>query len=419
MKKRILYLLITTVVLTSCKEQKTNNELAQKKIYQLTNANINAEGVFLFSGENEIIANWTAQEEQKKETILMFSFFNKENKTFSEPIKITPAKGLQIHSESMAKVAITKSGVLFAFFRIKSKKSKSMYDGTLYYTTSTDRGQNWSHKKKLVTDEKSTSQSFYDITQLPDGELGIIWLDNRKLHKDRKGQTLYFTKTNKNLEFNKEIALEGSVCQCCRTDIEIDKNNTIHIAFRNIIEPVELGYPKFLMQSETEIRDMYYISSKDNGNTFTKAIPISDDNWQVNGCPHTGPSVAHIYQTTGAVWFTGANDDMGLFFSSKYDTSFNERILVSKEGKHPQMIATNGKFYIAYEEYYEANGKGYSKIILEERSSKNILKSLEISSPKTNNNHAVLKRVNENELVISWINTDIRNAAVQYNVIQL
>lgn len=420
MKNSILYIIIIAFVFSSCKEKSSTSELnnipEQKKISQITDANVNAEGVFLFSGEHEIIANWTEHGVKKNENILNFSFYNKETSSFSKPIKVTAAKGLQYHSESMAKVAITKSGILYALFRIKSKKSKSMYGGTLYYTTSTDRGQNWSNKKKLVIDEKSTSQSFYDVAQLPDGELGLIWLDNRKLHKNRKGQTLYFSKTNKSLEFETGRAIEGSVCQCCRTDIDV-VNNSINIAFRNMIEPNEFGYPRFLHDSEDEIRDMYCISSKDNGVSFSKSKPISDDNWRVNGCPHTGPSLASTQQLTGALWFTAANNESGLYFNIIGSNNFNKRTLISKEGKHPQMTALNDKFYLTYEEYYEKEGKGYTKIMLQERTDKALIGTKEISAPKTNNHHAVLKAINNNTILLSWANNDVRNSSIQYRLI--
>lgn len=420
MKIKIIYLLLITIVFYACKENPVTEKVtAQKKqqgIHQLTNSNFSSEGAFLFATERETLLSWTEISEEKNENLLKFAFFNPNTNVFSKPITVATSKGLQTHQESMAKVAITKEGTLYALFRIKARNSKSMYGGTLYYSVSTDKGITWSDKTKLVTDAKSTSQSFYDVAQLANGELGLVWLDNRKLHKNLDGQTLYFAKTNGNKGFQNEVALEGSVCQCCRTEIEVDANNNIHIGFRNLIEPKEIGYPGFLKQSDTEIRDMYYITSKNNGASFSKAVPISNDYWQVNGCPHTGPALATTKNTTGAIWFTGAKNEARLYFTTQKENVFNERILVSKEGKHPQMIALNDKFYMVYEVYYETDGKGYSKIILEERNATQLLKSTEISAPKSDNNHAVLKAIDKEKVVISWVNNDIRKSVIHYLV---
>jgi len=402
------------VICSSCKkEHKIESviDTPKKEIIQLTNKDVNAEGVFLFTTEKEQLISWTEHGKNKKETMLKFAFLNKKTNTFEQPITIIPSKGLQLHAESMAKVGITKKGVLYAVFRIKSRNSKSMYGGAMYYATSTDRGITWSDKQQLVTHVTSTSQSFFDIAQLADGEIGISWLDNRKLHKDRQGQTLYFAKTGASNNFQHKIALEGSVCQCCRTEIEIGNNGMIQVAFRNLISPTEIGFPSILTDTKTEVRDMYFVTSNDNGITFSKSTPIYADNWQVNGCPHTGPSLATNTNETGAVWFTDATTNSGIFF--KTDAS-NDKKLVSKTGTHPQMIATNGNYYIVFEEYYELDNKGYTKIMMQTWNTTSLLKTTEISTPKTNNNHPVLKPINDNQLLISWVNTNTRNAMVQY-----
>lgn len=413
MRYNIIYVIIVLFIFTSCKKE-FNISSTSKEVQQITNSKASSEGTFLFSGKNETIINWTEQGKSKEDNILKFSFFVKETKSFSSPIVVTPSKGLQTHAESMAKVAITKAGILYAFFRIKSKNSKSKYGGILYYAISSDRGQNWSDKNRVVFDVKSTSQSFYDVAQLSNGELGIVWLDKRKLHSEFNGQTLYFATTNKSNKLVGETAVEGSVCQCCRTEIEVGQNNEIHIAFRNMIEPHEMRYPTFVKEKKEEIRDMYYTTSKDNGKSFSKSMAISDDFWFLSGCPHTGPSLANNNNTTGAVWFTGANYKGGIYFTTKNTNDFNERELVSVEGRHPQMITINNTFYIVYEEYYEFKNKGYTKIILQERTSKKIIKTTEISTSETENSHAVLKQINDNEILISWINDDIKNSVVKY-----
>jgi hypothetical protein len=420
MKKFSLYCLFFTLLFSSCKEKENSVESTNKavtiEIVQLTDKEENSEGVFLFTSKEEQLVSWTQHAKNKKETYLNFAFLDHKTNKFGKPITITPSKGLQLHEESMAKVGITQKGVLFAVFRVKSRNSKSMYGGTVYYTTSTDRGITWSEKRQLVTNVTSSSQSFFDIAQLADGELGISWLDNRKLHKDRQGQTLYFARTNDSNTFQNETPLEGSVCQCCRTDIEVGKDGTIQVAFRNIIAPTEIGFPSILTDTKTEVRDMYFVVSNDNGISFNKSAAIYADNWQVNGCPHTGPSLASNTNETGAVWFTDAKTNSGIFFKTNVS---NNKKLVSKTGSHPQMVAENGNYYIVFEEYYEVENKGYTKIVMQTWNTASLLKTTEISTPKTTNDHAVIKAINSNQLIISWINTDTRNSVVQYVVYDL
>ena len=154
----------------------------------------------------------------------------------------------------MAKIAINKDGVMYAIFRIEDKDSKRRFAGNIYYSISTDNGKSWSERKKLVMDKESKSQSFFDVAILSDGELGLSWLDSRKLEEEKDGSTLYFAKSKGDQGFINEKPVAGSTCQCCRTDIFVDFEGKINIAFRNL--------------NDESIRDMYRVISKDNGEFF-------------------------------------------------------------------------------------------------------------------------------------------------------
>jgi len=398
------------------KKQKVTKNASQKSITStLTNAKTNSEGTFIFSNNEETIINWTEWNTDPSQNKLKFSFYNKNTNKFDKEQLVTPALGLQLHTESMAKIGITKTGTLYAIYRKKSKKSKSRYGGILYYSISEDKGITWTKEKRLVENIKSTSQSFFDIALLPDGEIGIIWLDSRKpIHENHKGKTLYFAKSAKEKGFENEKPIAGSTCECCRTDIFVDKYNTIHIAYRNLIDPKEELFDGF---GTTEIRDMYYLSSNNNGDNFTKPQPISNDNWHINGCPHTGPSLAFTNKQLGVVWFSGASHNNGLFFTTKTNDTFNEKKKISIEGRHPQMISLNNNFYVVYETYYEKDNKGYTKIILETIKNNTSIKKQEISDPKTNNSHAVISKIKNKGILISWVNENTRNPKIQYKTI--
>lgn len=415
------FILLFIIVLISC--NKTNNKSIAKPvnysqkdtIYNLTESKVNSEGAYLFSNNSKKIINWTEWYKNSKKNILKFAFFDDLTKTFGKEITVNPSLGLQMHAESMAKIGITNKGIFYAIYRKKSTNPKFRFAGTIYYSISKDNGATWSDGKKLVSDKSSTSQSFFDIALLPDGELGIVWLDSRKpIDKNHKGKTLYFAKTKLDKGFVNEKPIAGSTCECCRTDFFIDKNNTIYIAYRNLIDPKE---ELFDNNGTVEIRDMYYVTSVDNGKTFTKSQPISRDNWHINGCPHTGPSLAFDGQKVAAVWFTAANNEEGIYYAYNVNGKFNTRKQLTSAGHHPQMIALQNEFYVVYEEYYEQNDKGYDKIVLEtinDFSTKNVK---EISKKKTTNNHAVITSINNTNILIAWVNTDTRNPKIMYRIL--
>ncbi|MDG2280267.1 MAG: hypothetical protein P8L42_06520, partial [Flavicella sp.] len=322
----------------------------------------------------------------------------KDNK-FSNKITVAPTIGLQSHHESMAKIGVTKEGMLFCLFRISRPSKASKYAGALYYTTSKDDGKTWTKKTKLVSEANSSSQSFFDLERLASGELAMIWLDNRFSTREKEGSTLFFTRTDKAGGLADEKPIAFNTCQCCRTDLLIDGQN-IKIAFRNIINQ--------------KIRDMFYITSNNEGDSFTEPIRISEDNWEIDGCPHTGPSLASN-TTTSAVWFTAGQGNKGLFFATKNDfnSKFEKRIEISENGNHPQLVALPNKYYVVYDEYYQKDNTTYQHIKLHKKNNFATDYIFSLSNEETMSTHPVVAKLSDSELLVAWTNLDGDNKKIQ------
>ena len=414
-----LFYLLWFVV--SCQNSGTGIKVAGKqetkikeKAYVLSDPRVNSEAPYIFKGgNNKIIVNWTQRDEHDtRKNILKFVSFDKQTLQPGTIDSVPPSKGLQVHVESMAKVGIKTDGTLIAVYRKRLPNDHSRFGGIMFYSISKDDGKTWSPEHRLVADTTSTSQSFYDIALLPNGNMGLTWLDSRS---KRRGKTLYFAQTdNKNL-FTEQKPVAFSTCECCRTDLFVDPRGQIHIAYRNMIEPDEPGFDG---KGTTEIRDMYYLQSNDTAKTFTKPIPISRDNWHIYGCPHTGPSLAFNGDKIGVIWFTAAKHQPGLFFTTKINNNgFAVRKKITAEGRHPQMIGFNGRFYAVYEAYYETGGKGYYKIMLDVILPYGRHRAYEISPPLTQNNHPVLTRIGKDKILVVWVNTDTRHPKIMYRVL--
>jgi len=394
---KILKILLISVLIISCKQKVPTEKLVQVDSPTIvTETSYNAMGAY-FSADSHgnLILSWSEEIDTLKTTILRFKIFNVTTNKFSKAITVAPSKGMQAHHESMAKVAMNSEGILYAVFRIEDKNPIRRFAGSIYYSISEDQGNNWSEKIKLVEEEGAVSQSFYDVELLPDGELGLCWLDSRKLEKDKDGSTLYFAKSSSSQGFIDEKPIAGSTCQCCRTDIFVGTNNTINVAFRNI--------------TEGSIRDMYRTASKDNGETFSSPVPMGKDNWKIDGCPHTGPSFANNSKELAVTWFTGADSGRGIFFKKLNGeiTLYEDKTLITSVGRHPQMKALpNGDYYIVYEDFYKVENQTYNNIVFHTIKSDGTETKKVLSSYNTKNDHAIISKINKNELLIAWTNID-------------
>ena len=98
-------------------------------------------------------------------------------------------------------------------------------------------------------------------------------------------------KTKEKNGFENEKLISQPCCQCCKTDLFIDKNGSIHVLFRGIVQD--------------SIRDMVHMVSHDGGKNFSHPKRIHGDNWVISGCPHTGPAMTENQEGIHFAWFTG------------------------------------------------------------------------------------------------------------------
>ncbi len=101
---------------------------------------------------------------------------------------------------------------------------------------------------------------------------------------------------------------------------------------------------------------MVHIVSGDDGKSFSSPQRISNDNWVISGCPHTGPAMAENNDGMHFTWFTGGND-AGVYYTSSKDNgrSFNARDSVSgKAPKHCQITSlANDNIVIVWNESFQ------------------------------------------------------------------
>ncbi len=102
------------------------------------------------------------------------------------------------------------------------------------------------------------------------------------------------------------------------------------------------------------------MQSRDGGTTFSPAARISEDGWQLDGCPDDGPAMAvDRNNVVHIVWPTvigGDNPEGALFHASTKDgRRFTPRrripTLGSPKPSHPQIaIDPTGQIYVAWDE---------------------------------------------------------------------
>src|SRR5690606_8404900 len=282
---------------------------------------------------------WTATDD----SVLYYGVYDRYSGTFGTPVAVPPSKGTTGHGESMNKVAFRGDGTVVAVFERRHPTEKNKYAGSILYAQSFDNGASWTKAECVHSDTlKGNSRSFFDVVMLPDGEVGAVWLDGR-LRLGSEGSSLFFARTKGHEGFQQDQQIGETVCQCCRTDISTDPNGNVHVVYSDI-EATPGG----------SVRDFMHIISTDSGKTFSAPRAVSNDNWIVDGCPHTGASMAAGDDRIEVAWFT-AGGRPGLYYSSSSNGGmFAQRALISETARHPQMASMGRLSVIVAEESHAA-----------------------------------------------------------------
>jgi hypothetical protein len=140
--------------------------------------------------------------------------------------------------------------------------------------------------------------------------------------------------------------LERGVCYCCRTAFVSGGDGTLYAAWRHVYEGDQ--------------RDIAFTLSNDGARTFSPAVRISQDDWQIDGCPENGPALAVDGTRTVHVAWPTLVDEQGreslrvFYASSRGGKTFTKRTMISRgrgHAYHPSIAVTPaGAPLVAWEE---------------------------------------------------------------------
>lgn len=102
-----------------------------------------------------------------------------------------------------------------------------------------------------------------------------VWLDLRDKHNKIVGAK----STDGGESWSKNVMIYSSpdttVCECCKPSVAV-KGNNVYVMFRNWLNGN---------------RDLYFIQSADNGNTFGQAQKLGNGSWALKACPMDGGGI--------------------------------------------------------------------------------------------------------------------------------
>jgi hypothetical protein len=286
---------------------------------------------------------------------------------FAKPVRVNGAAGrASVSGEQPPRVAIVpSSGRPPAIVVVWTAKGAT---GTrLLSARSEDIGASFGPASPLPGSDANGNRGWESIAVDSTGQVVAIWLDHRQSasgtapapmhhagqahtgHGDSDGAAraqkskLYFS----TIGAQEARPITGGVCYCCKTGVAVGADAAIYAAWRHV-------YPG-------NIRDIAFTWSRDGGRTFAPPIPVSQDQWALDGCPENGPAIAvDSRDRVHVVWPTlvkgtggGSPPNLALFHAIHAGDRFSPRQAIPTSGtpRHPALAAgPAGSLLVAWDE---------------------------------------------------------------------
>ncbi|MGI9107792.1 MAG: sialidase family protein [Pyrinomonadaceae bacterium] len=226
-------------------------------------------------------------------------FARRDNAGWSEARTVAEGENWFVNWADFPSVVALPDGSLAAHWLVKSGPGSYAYD--INIARSKDGGQTWGKPVVPHGDKTQTEHGFVSLIPLPDDRVGAVWVDGRNLKDVKEGgdehaplpvsMTLRYAAIDADGRLSDETQLDERVCECCQTSAALTSAGIIAV-YRD--------------RSEQEVRDIYTVNRQ--GGSWSAPRPVHTDNWEINGCPVNGPSVAADGQRVAVAWFTGAGE---------------------------------------------------------------------------------------------------------------
>src|SRR5688572_6880623 len=296
-----------------------------------------------------VAAIWTATKDGS--TNLYLAISHDGGSTFAAPRRVNDIDGdAGATNEQPPRVVFSGSSAARTMTVLWSKRDlgpQQTRRDVIRMSRSTDGGRTFTPARFAHDPEFSGARGWESLTAGPDSLVHAVWLDGRDAqkkiaemahsgmaHKGQPPQDIYHSMIGPDGRIIESIIATG-VCFCCKTAVAVDARGAVYAAWRHI-------FPG-------SMRDIAFAKSTDGGKHFSPLVRVSEDKWELNGCPEDGPTFA--VDQSGMIhiaWATVVNDgepQKALFYATSRDgRTFSARarlpVGAGSTPGHPQLVLT-------------------------------------------------------------------------------
>jgi hypothetical protein len=235
-----------------------------------------------------------------------------------EPVRVNDVPGdAAPHAQAPAQVAVGPEGNIYVAWQNNTPIEGRRFPASdLRFARSVDGGRTF-EPAIYVNDDAGgvpASHTFHDVAVAEDGTVYVSWIDGRlrahaeagsradggHVHGDGPGPEIRVARSRDGgRSFEPSVVVTSKACPCCRTSLAV-AGQDVYVAWRDV--------------NDDNIRNIVVAHSADGGKTWSAPRAVHEDAWQIDGCPHAGPSLAVTADgRLHVAWYTGSPERPGIY----------------------------------------------------------------------------------------------------------
>ncbi len=258
--------------------------------------------------------------------------------------------------ENRPKIKIGTKGEIYVSW---THKTPGRYSGDVRFSRSLDGGKTFDEPLTVNSDHALIGHRFEAMSLDQQGRIYLIWIDKRdraaaaKNNQDYSGASLYYAVSDDaGNSFQANRKLVDHSCECCRIASDIDQSGKVVALWRHV-------YP-----GDTRDHAISYVLP-DMPAIEGWPLKASDDDWQIEGCPHHGPDMSIDKDNQAHMaWFTQGEKQKGLIYGrynfEKQQTELVMTIDDSPSASRPQVQVMGDQVYLMWKRF---NGQNVELLI--------------------------------------------------------
>lgn len=265
-------------------------------------------------------------------------------KTYSSAVAVNPVREDAEHNgENRPKIIVDGDSTVFVSW---TKKTSPRFTGEIRFSRSIDGGKTFSAPRTINDDGLFAGHRFESLYLTESGHLYLTWIDKRDLQasiergEDYSGAAIYYAvSTDQGASFSTNYRVANNSCECCRIAIAPHGSENIAILWRQIFGVTTRDHAIAVLTPDGETQDM---------------DRASYDEWQIDACPHHGPTMirSELSGDYHMSWFSNGDLHQGIYYARYSFAEAEPRNVFRVDGRagagHPYLAEYAGTLYLVW-----------------------------------------------------------------------